>query len=246
LNHFVSTKPKPAPKSTYEKNMLFSALTLMAGSLLAADSSPKDDVTNAAKKLGEKANYSWKQTVVVPESTQFKPGPTEGKTEKDGFTHLTWSFNDNSSQGVVKGDKGAATDPDGGWQSLTELESAEGFFRFTARRLKTLNAPAAHVVELVGLTKELKKEGETIVGELTEEGAKAQIRFGPNSNVSNAKASVKFWIKDGELAKYEVKAGGKIDFNGNEMDADRTTTIEIKDVGQTKVVVPEEAKKKLT
>lgn len=229
-----------------KKPMLFSVLTLLAGSLIAADSTPKDDVLSAAKKLGEKANYSWKQTVVVPESAQYKPGPTEGKTEKDGFTHLTWSFNDNTFQGVVKGDKGAATDQDGGWQSLAELENSEGFGRFTARRLKNLKGfPAAQVVELVGFTKELKKDGEAIVGELTEEGAKAQIRFGRNSNVSNAKASVKFWLKDGELAKYEIKTGGKLEFNGNEMDADRTTTIEIKDVGTTKVVVSEEAKKKL-
>jgi hypothetical protein len=229
-----------------KKTILFSALTLMAGTLLAADSSPKDDVINAAKKLGEKSSYSWKQTVVVPESAQFKPGPTEGKTEKDGFTHLTWSFNDNKGEGFVKGDKGAATDQDGGWQSLTELENSEGFGRFTARRLKTLKAPAAQVAELVGFAKELKKDGDAIVGELTEEGAKAQIRFGPNSDAKDAKASVKFWIKDGELSKYEVKAGGKLDFNGNEFDADRTTTIEIKDVGTTKVTVPEEAKKKLT
>lgn len=228
-----------------KKTMLFSALTLMAGSLLAADSSPKDAVTSAAKKLGEKANYSWKQTVAVPESAQFKPGPTEGKTEKDGYTHLTWSFNDNTSQGIVKGDKGVATDPEGGWQSLAELENSEGFGRFTARRLKTLKAPAAEVVELAGLAKELKKDGDAIVGELTEEGAKAQIRFSPDNDVKNAKASVKFWLKDGELTKYEIKAGGKLDFNGNEMDADRTTTIEIKEVGKTKVEVPAEAKKKL-
>jgi hypothetical protein len=228
-----------------KKTILFSALTLLAGALLAADSSPKDDVTNAAKKLGEKANYSWKQTVVVPESAQFKPGPTEGQIEKDGFAHLSWSFNDNTSQGFVKGDKGAATDPDGAWQSLTELEGSEGFGRFTARRLRNFKAPAAQVIELAGFAKELKKDGEAIVGELTEEGAKAQIRFGPNSNATNAKASVKFWLKDGELAKYEIKAAGKLDFNGNEVDADRTSTIEIKDVGTTKVEVPAEARKKL-
>jgi hypothetical protein len=44
----------------------------------------------------EKSNYSWKTTVVVPESAQFKPGPTDGKTEKDGFTHIKTSFRDNT------------------------------------------------------------------------------------------------------------------------------------------------------
>ena len=33
-------------------------------------------------------------------------------------------------------------------------------------------------------------------------------------------------------------------FNGNDTDVDRTATVEIKDVGTTKVTVPEEASKK--
>lgn len=34
-------------------------------------------------------------------------------------------------------------------------------------------------------------------------------------------------------------------WNNNDIDIDRTTTVEIKDVGATKLSVPEEAKKKL-
>ena len=37
----------------------------------------------------------------------------------------------------------------------------------------------------------------------------------------------------------------KVDFNGNEIDVDRDTTVEIKDVGATKIEVPEVAMKKL-
>lgn len=229
-----------------KKNILFSAMALLASSLLAADSNPKDDIKNAAKKLGEKPNYSWKQTVVVPEDAQFKPGPTEGKTEKDGFTIISWTFNDNTSHGVVKGNKGAATSPDAGWQSLTELESSEGFGRFTAARLRNLKTPAVQAADLAAATKELKKDGDVYSGELTDEGAKAVIRFGPTSEVNNAKGSVKFWLKDGALVKYEIKAKGTVSFNGNDFPSDRTTTIEIKEVGTTKVTVPEEAKKKLS
>ena len=35
-------------------------------------------------------------------------------------------------------------------------------------------------------------------------------------------------------------------FNGNDREIDRTTTVEIKDVGTTKLTVPDEAKKKLS
>lgn len=64
--------------------------------------------------------------------------------------------------------------------------------------------------------------------------------------VSGAKSSVKFWIKDGVLAKYELKVKGKVSFNGNDREVDRTTTVEIKDIGTTKVAVPEDAKKKMS
>jgi hypothetical protein len=86
---------------------------------------------------------------------------------------------------------------------------------------------------------------------LTEEGAKAQIfpggrRGGGNGpDISDAKGSVKFWVKDGMLTKYEVKVKGSISFNGSDRDIDRTTTVEIKDIGSTKIEVPQEAKQKL-
>ena len=57
---------------------------------------------------------------------------------------------------------------------------------------------------------------------------------------------MKFWIKDGVLSKYEYKVQGKVSFNGNDRDVDRTTTTEIKDIGTTKVEVSDEAKKKLS
>jgi len=53
-------------------------------------------------------------------------------------------------------------------------------------------------------------------------------------------------VKDGVLTKFETKVEAKMEFNGDEIDASRTTTTEIKDVGATKVNVPAEAKKKLS
>jgi len=218
--------------------------------LNAAESSPKDDVLAAAKKLGGKDNYSWKTTVAVPESAPFKPGPTEGKTEKDGFTSLTLSFAENDVQAVLKGDKGAAKTSDSGWQTLAEMANEEGPMRFTAMRLQTFKAPAAQVEQLVGFTKEVKKDGDVYSADLTDEGAKTLLSFrrggGDAPSVSNASGSVKFWVKDGVLSKYEFSLKAKMSFNGNEFDADRTSTVVIKDVGTTKVTVPDEAKKKLS
>ena len=230
-----------------KKIILFGAMTLLVAasrqSAGAADSSPKDDITNAAKKLGDKPNYSWRMTVVVPDDAQFKPGPTEGKTEKNGFTHITMSFGDNTTQAVLKGDKAAVTNQDGEWQSVADLESGEGRGRFLGRMVRNIKTPAAQAAELAAAVKDLKKDGDVYSGDLTPEGAKAQFRI---AAATDAKGSVKFWLKDGALSKYEFKLKGTVEFNGNEVDVDRTTTVEIKDVGTTKVNVPEAATKKLS
>jgi hypothetical protein len=236
--------------SSIMKSILFCAAALLAASLNAADSKLKEEVTNAAKKLGEKENYAWRTTVEVPESARFRPGPTEGKTEKGGITHVTMSFGGNTAQAVLKGDKAAVLTQDGDWQSVTDLENSEGPGQFMARFARNIKTPAVQAAELVADIKELKKEGDAYSGELSEEGAKALLRFGRRGGdgptVNNPKGSAKFWVKDGVLSKYEYAVKGTIDFNNSEIEVDRTTKVEIQDVGTTKLDVPEEAKKKLS
>ena len=233
-----------------KKQIVVIALTAFAGSLFAADTGGKDEVINAAKKLGEKSNYSWKTTVVVPESAQFKPGPTEGKTEKDGFTCVKMSFGGNTTELVKKGEKVAFTNRDGDWQTPADVENDQGPARFMAGMARNFKAPTAQAAEVAGATKELKKEGDVYAGDLTEQGAKDLMRFrrggGNGPEIKDAKGSAKFWVKDGVLSKYEYKVTGSMNFNGNDIDVDRATTVEIKDIGSTKVEVPEGAKKKLS
>lgn len=221
---------------------LLTMLLSLAAPLSAADLSPKDDVLAAAKKLGEQANYTWHTEVVVPEDAQFKPGPSDGKTEKDGFTHVKMDFFGNETQIVKKGPKGAITNQDGAWQSTTELEG-EGPAQFLRGMVDSLKTPAMEAADLAKSARDLKKSGDAVASELTEEGAKSLFRFG---NATNPKGSVKFWIKDGMIVKYEFAAKAKVEFGENEFQVDRTTTVVVKEVGTTKVTVPEEAKKKVS
>src|SRR5262245_30441266 len=232
-----------------KKIIFLGAITLLASPLWAADASPKDDVNAAAKKLADESSYSWRMTTVVPEDAPFKPGPTDGKTEKGGFTHVKMSFGDNETQVFFKGDKAAVSNPEGGWRSVAEMEQGEGFERFFATFIRNIKTPAAEVTNFVSLAKEIKKDGDVYSGDLTEDGVKQLLTFrrggGDGATVTNPKGSVKFWLKDGALTKYEFKLKGTVDFNGNSFDNDRTSTVEIKDIGKTKVEVPEEAKKKM-
>jgi hypothetical protein len=241
-----------------KRNLMFASLALLAGSLFAADSSPKDDVKAAAKTLAGKSNYAWKTTVAVEGGGggggRFRPGPTEGKTEKDGSTFLSMTRGENTIEAVLKGGKGALKMEDS-WQSLNEAAADDGGgqfspARFTARMLQNFKVPAVEAEDLAAKTKELKATEGVIAGDMTEEGAKSLLSFRPpgggdGPEVSGAKGSTKFWLKDGTLAKYEYHVQGTISFNGNDREVNRTTTVEIKDVGTTKVAVPTEAAKKL-
>ena len=63
--------------------------------------------------------------------------------------------------------------------------------------------------------------------------------------MKDAKCTVHFWVKDGVLSKLQYEVSGTVNFRGEDREIDRTTTVEIKDVGATTIEVPEEAKAKL-
>ncbi len=228
-----------------KRSVLVGSFLSLAVSLMAADTSPKDEVTSAAKQLGEANNYSWKSTTEFGNFT----GTTQGKTDKEGLVFLSMEFGDNTTEAYLKGGKGAVKSADHDWQSLTELEAStdQGPGRFLLRRLQTFKAPAAEIADLAGKTKELKKEGDVYSGDLSDAGAKELLTFRRGGNEpKNAKGSLKVWLKSGAISKYVVNVSGTVNFNGEDRDVDRTTTTEIKDVGTTKLETPEPAKKKLS
>jgi hypothetical protein len=233
-----------------KNRIVFTLLAMAAGSLLAADSGPKDDLIAAAKKLAQQG-YSWKTTL---EMGNFS-NTSEGKADKDGLVQLNITFNDNTTQVFLKGEKGAVKLQDQDWQSMAELTSADsgqrGPGRFMGRMLKNYKAPAAQVLELVGKTQGISKDGDAYSAELTEAGAKDQLsmggrRGGDAPEVSNAKGSLRISLRDGLVSKYELRLQGTMTFNGQDRDVNRTTTIEVKDVGKTTLEVPDEARKKLS
>jgi hypothetical protein len=236
-----------------KKNILFSMMVLAAGSLMAADSTPKDDVKAAAAALGASDNYTWKQTVEVPADSQFKPGPTDGKTEKGGYTSVTFTFGDNTTEAVLQGTNGAINTQDNGWQSLAEAAQGGGRGAFLPRMLQNYKTPDLQAAELADATTDLKATDDGITGTLTDDGAKAQLTFGGRGRrgggggpeITNPKGTITFWLTDGKLTKYQFHVTGTVSFNGNDMDVDRTTTVVISDVGTTKVEVPDDARKKL-
>lgn len=241
-----------------KRNTLLSIAAMLAGALVSAHAGPKEDATAAARKLAEKS-YSWKtssENAGGGGGGRGGFGSQDGKISSDGTAFVTMPGRDNNTEAVIKGDKFAVKRGEG-WQSAAELAAnAEGGGgggrgRFGAAMFRNFKAPAARAQDLIGHTKELKSADGAISGDLTEEGAKSLMTFGGRGGgggpeISGAKGSVKFWVKDGVLTKMETKVQGTMSFNGNDREIDRTTTTEIKDIGATTVTVPEDAKKKLS
>jgi hypothetical protein len=240
-----------------KKNILFSMMILASGSLLAADSSPKGDVKAAAAALGASANYSWHSAVESPNGGGRFGGPTDGKTEKGGYTWISMARGDNTTLAVINGTNGAINTPDNGWQSFKEASADDGGggfnpMTFMVRMLQNYKTPDLQASDLADQAGDLTAGTNGISGDLTEDGAKGLLSFGPRGGmggngptITNPKGSVTFWLTDGKLVKYSFHVTGTVSFNGNDRDVDRTTTVEIKDVGATTIEVPDDAKKKL-
>jgi hypothetical protein len=244
--------------------LVLSAAALFALPAWAADLA--DEVKAAAKKLADQPNYSWSVKVESPQQGRGRGlgGPPSGKTEKDGYTLLTYTVGDRTTEAVRKGDKVALKTGEE-WKSAEELaadsgDGAPNRQRFLARAVQQAKLPASDAQELAGRVKDLKKDGDAYTGALSADAIKQRFgarQAGPGGDAagggaggpdtSGLKGTAKFWIKDGVLSKYETRIEGKMTFgqNNQEREINRATITEIQAIGSTKIEVPAEAKKKL-
>jgi hypothetical protein len=229
------------------KSLLLTAAVLSAALSLRAD--PKSDLQAAAKKLSEAPNYTWTSKTEI-QGGQFTPPTITGKAEKGGFAVLTSEREGNVTTAVQHGTAGTVKTDDG-WKTADELSQAAGGGGggrgMRGGNLLRTRRPDAELATLADKVKELKAVDGSIGGDLTEESVKEWMTFGRGGQNApkNAKGSVKVWLKEGSVAKVEVKTSGTINRNGEDVDMASTRTVEIKEVGTTKVEVPDDAKKKL-
>jgi len=234
-----------------KKNSLLILALLFTGSVFAADTNTTGYVKNAIAKLKSAANYSWTTTLKMPDMP-FTPGPVKGKSQKDGFALLSQEMNDNTVEAALKGEK-VALKNEGQWQLLDEVE---GFGAMMGAFLTANGTATQEAEKMLAQVSELKAGEEGLIsGDFSSAGAGKLMAFRPRGANSgptppapkNAKGSIKFWIKDGALVKFESHLQGTVAFGPDqeEHEMDVTRTVEIKDVGTTTVEVPAAAKSKL-
>jgi hypothetical protein len=162
------------------------------------------------------------------------------------------------AQAAFKGEKVAVL-VEGTWQAAPNSGAME-FGNPGAMAAQFLAGTGTAVEDasyILARAKELKPgEGGLLSGNLTEAGAKDLLAFGrrrgggsggapAGAEPKDAKGTVKFWLKDGALLKYQSHLTGKMSFMPDQepQNWDVTRTVEISGVGSTKVEVPDAAKK---
>ena len=253
------------PRSLFIDHFMkpFRTLSLLIASLLVGSVSTladvAEDVKSAASKLADAANYSWTATTEI-EGGQWTPAPVKGKAIKGGAAVITSERDGTTTTAVLQGTNGVAS-TDEGWKTAEELRAAAGAGGGGGNRggmragaLLRNPLPAASLTKLAEKSKDLKAgEAGVIAGVLSDEGAKEFALMGRGGRPGgqtppepkNAKGSVQFWLKEGQVQKIRLKVSATMTVNGEDRDMVRTTTWEIRDVGTTTVEVPAEAKKHL-
>lgn len=257
------------------KKLLLPSLAIAFATAIS-HAAPADDVSAAAKKLADASNYSWSTTTQNAGGQGggggFGGGPVSGKAEKGGFSVITREGQNGPTQTIRKGEQVVLQNQEGAWMTQEELFAQfagaqgappagapgggrggrGGFGGFGGGA-----SPADEIGTLVAAAKDFKAADGAISATLTEEGVAQRLTFGrggrgggqggqPPAPPTNASGSVKFWVKDGAVTKYELHVKGTVQGRNGPQEVDRTTTTEIKDVGTTKVEVPADAKKKFT
>ncbi|HEV3026646.1 MAG TPA: hypothetical protein VG457_03695 [Planctomycetota bacterium] len=235
---------------------LLAALLAMAGGAQAAPRDAKEDLKAAIHKLSQAENYSWIILSTNSGDTADKYGfaSGEGRIERGG---LTWLRTQESPtvEVLLKGGKTAVRLEDG-WALEQELSGAGAVRRHpnlaAVRSLKSRSRPAAEANELLKHVKDPSTGVDGyITSELTPESVKELLHkylrtSGRAAEVSSPAGSLAFWVREGNLTKYEVRLRGTVTFSAprpSTWNADQVMTVSLSEVGTSKIDVPGDVKK---
>jgi hypothetical protein len=233
------------------KALLIGLIGLLAPTLFAAESDLQAKVANATKQLGDKPNYSWTTAIREGDTNAVEHPPVLGKTDKSGLIYLRTMTGATATEVYMNGQKGTASGT-AGWRTFDEIAKPGGFAAGLVHYVRSWKAPVDEVTALLGKVKDVKEVEGVLSGELKEDAVKELLEFSAPTfqgqeppKIADPKGSVKFWIQDGMLKKYEIRVQGRVVRGEQESPAIRTTLVEIKSIGTTKLEVPEEAKQKM-
>ena len=237
-------------KLTKQKKLMrtFFFSLLIVGSLSAPrtvmGATAAESIANATKKLSESGGYSWTS---LRSGNPFWMGEVKGKVRKDGGALVSLPSRDSSYLTAFLDGKSAAETQEG-WQSLSELENAEGFGRFLGFSLRSYKVPVAELTAAVLIAEKIEGSEGVYKSQLKADGVKKLLSFGrpgEGPEVMDPSGSIKITIKDESITSYELTLNGSMSFNGNDFDINRSSKVTLSGLGQAEFEFPEKAKAKL-
>jgi hypothetical protein len=236
-----------------KKNLFMVLAVFLAGSLLAADE--EKEAVKAALQKTAGAGYAWKAP------------PRDGKAGTDGTLYIRETKRNRAIEIFIKDGK-VAIKPRAAWRTLAEVQAASGDNTGGGRFAiyKDFKAPVARVGELLEHVTNLKTADGATSGDLTEEAINALVALDDNSVTFRGSLAdpldfklpkpegngtvitngvVRFWIKDGGVAKVECQIRGVVNKENEKTGVELQDAIEFTDIGSTTVTVPDEAAEKL-
>lgn len=211
--------------------LAFHLAAFLTASFASAEAAPLDDLQAAVRKLSAASSYTW---TVKPDSKVPRPTPVEWQAERDAWI-VGRRTDDAQPWSVSDGKQRYIRDRDGRWVR----EGADGK-PVDPMNLKT-TAGIDELTAVVSALKNVRRDGDVIVGDLAPEFVARQLTFqdGPPRSASG---SARFWLKDGSLQRYQVHRKGTVRVPDDVQDYDATIEITFSRIGTTKVVVPPKVK----
>lgn len=244
--------------------MLKTAATFSAAWLVGAvaHAGPTDQAIVAAMKIVEAKNYAW--TVSVPSAGRALP-VREGKSEKDGFTTVTFidpqspmlrqisRLNEGEVKAVFYGSENFVFQTTDGWKNGHELVTLGSRRRVGPRDPDywiSLQSPGEELEIIVGSYTELHEVKGGVAGTLSDDGAR-QLLGSVKAPAVSATGTFVLALSGGTLAAFVIDLSGTVMTGppGEEKESPpqrRVLITELKEVGRTKVEVPDEARLKLS
>jgi hypothetical protein len=157
-------------------------------------------------------------------------------------------YNEIKIESVFRGTR-SALKRDGEWQTVEELEKGQN--PLLARTLRAFEPPAVEAGHFArNITGWRRTASGEYAGDLSEAGARdimARRSRSGGAGPADARGAVRFWLKDGLLLKYEYQLKGTVTGqDGEQVKVDRTTTVQMKEIGSAKIDVPAEARARLS
>lgn len=221
-------------------------ITMMLTAMLALQS---DELAEAAKKTAASESYTFK-TELKAGKGKNQPGAIEGRFQKDQPLAL--------KAGAAEGFKkaGAIVYKDGEeWKRLEKAAKGEKKQQPTAAAFASIKLPHEEIenfeknFEKVEKAAEKDKDCTLWTGTLTPTAAHTLVSTGSKAEgktTATYTGTAKVWVNaQGAVVRYEIVSHMKGENKKGPVESDITKTVEISEVGSTKVEVPEAAKKLL-